>query len=409
MDDAIAGYIRQTKQLLRGRHDVAAAFASVRESMRAEVEVLLNDIAKGRPSIPEIDYAAIAGGTVTDAQRQAIRRRGALVVRGVYPRAQAEAWNEELGAYIDENDYVAKSQEKAGLDQYFSKLDAGRPQIFGLYWSRPQIMARQGESMAATKRFLNRLWDVRGPMGDEFDPDNDIAYADRTRRRMPGDKTLGLSPHMDAGSYERWLDPAFQKVYEPVLSGDWREYDPWQATFRTQSREYDSPAVSSAFRTFQGWTALTPQGPNDGTLQLVPIANGIAYILLRALQDDVPEDSLCTAEPGRALGAAPEWHGELLKGLVSIPQVEPGDTVWWHPDVIHAVEDEHKGKGYSNVIYIGASPRCAKNDAFITRQAERFLAGKSPPDFAPEDYEVDFLGRATIDELTDLGRAQMGL
>ena len=36
--------------------------------------------------------------------------------------------------------------------------------------------------MAITKRFLNRLWDVRSPMGDEFDPDHDFAYADRTRR-----------------------------------------------------------------------------------------------------------------------------------------------------------------------------------------------------------------------------------
>ena len=41
------------------------------------------------------------------------------------------------------------------------------------------------------------------------------------------------------------------------------------------------------FRTYQGWTALTRQGPTDGTLRLIPIAAGIAYVLLRALQDDV--------------------------------------------------------------------------------------------------------------------------
>lgn len=409
MDDFIANCIRQTKRQMRDRHDVKAAFASVRDAMRAEVETLNNEAAQGKSVIPEIEFSDIAAGTVTDAQRAALRRRGAAVIRGVFPRAQAEEWNDELGAYIDDNDYVTKSVAKAGLDKYFSQLDAARPQIFGLYWSRPQIMARQAKTMATTKRFLNHLWDVRGPMGDEFDPDHDISYADRTRRRVPGDKTLGLSPHMDAGSYERWLDPAFQKVYEPVFLGDWREYDPWKATFRAQSREYDSPAVASIFRSFQGWTALTAQGPTDGTLQLVPIASGIAYMLLRALQDDVPEDSLCGAEPGRALGASPEWHSDLLDGLISIPQVEPGDTVWWHPDIIHAVEDEHQGSGYSNVIYIGASPKCAKNDAFITLQAERFLAGKSPPDFAPEDYEVDFKGRATIDDLTEMGRAQMGL
>jgi len=113
--------------------------------------------------------------------------------------------------------------------------------------------------------------------------------------------------------------------------------------------------------------------------------------------------------PGRALGATTKWHNEILAGQVSIPQVEPGDTVWWHPDVIHSVANEHAGDDYANVIYIGASPKCAKNEAYAAKQAQSFLAGRSAPDFAAEDYEVDFEGRATIDDLTALGRAQMGL
>ena len=161
------------------------------------------------------------------------------------------------------------------------------------------------------------------------------------------------------------------------------------------------------FRTFQGWTALTTQGPGDGTLSLIPIANSIAYTLLRALQDDVAEDDLCGARPGRALSVLPEWHQDLLDGLVTIPTVNPGDTVWWHPDVVHSVANEHRGDEYANVIYIGASPACAKNEAYARKQAEKFLAGRSAPDFAAEDYEVDFEGRATVDDLTDLGRKQM--
>jgi len=35
--------------------------------------------------------------------------------------------------------------------------------------------------------------------------------------------------------------------------------------------------------------------------------------------------------------------------------------------------------------------------------------GKSPPDFAAEDYEVDFKGKFTIEDLSDLGRTQMAL
>lgn len=407
--DTIRDYIIETKKMLRARQDVGKAFAGVRDFVRAETDIIRDSAAKGRSVIPEVDYRQIAAGTVSEETRNDIRKRGCAVVRGVFPRSQAEAWNDEIGAYLDSNNYIERAKEKAGIDQYFSGLDAAAPQIFGIYWSKPQVMARQAESMAKTKAFMNRLWDVRGPAGDEFDPDFDYAYADRTRRRRPGDTTLGLSPHMDSGSYERWLDPAYQRIYGRVFENDWKNYDPWKATFRTQTREYASPAVCSMFRTFQGWTGLTTQGPNDGTLKLVPLSMGIAYVLLRALQDDVAEDDLCGAAPGRALRADEQWHPDLLNGLVSIPVVEPGDTVWWHPDTIHAVENEHTGKGYSNVIYIGASPKCAKNEAYAKRQAVHFLAGRSAPDFAAEDYEVNFTGRATADDLTDLGKAQMGL
>jgi hypothetical protein len=253
------------------------------------------------------------------------------------------------------------------------------------------------------------LWDTSAPAGPEFDPDFDYAYADRTRRRAPGDTTLGLSPHMDAGSYERWVDPAFQKIYASIFNGRLDQYDPWKAAYRTQTREFSSPAVSSMFRTFQGWTALTEQGPGDGTLELLPIANAIAYVLLRALQSDVPEDELCLAKPGRALGVNNEWHPDLTPGIIPIQTVTPGDTVWWHPDVVHAVGSEHTGTDFASVIYIGASPACNKNRTYALRQAQSFLSGTSAPDFAAEDYETNFNGRATEADLTDLGKRQMAL
>ena len=37
------------------------------------------------------------------------------------------------------------------------------------------------------------------------------------------------------------------------------------------------------------------------------------------------------------------------------------------------------------------------------------LAQGAPPDFAPDNFEVDFRGRATEADLTVLGRSQMGL
>ena len=400
-------FVKATKQELSRVSDAATSFSACRDLMLREVEAIRTEHDAGRPVIPEIDYQAVSNGTVSEATRAEIRKRGCVIIRSVFDASQVNEWNDEVGSYIGRNNYLAKAKEKAGLDKYFSTLEDATPQIFGLYWSRPQVMARQAESMAATKRFLNRLYDVTAPMGREFDPDNDFAYADRTRRREPGDTTLGLSPHMDSGSYERWCDPAYQAIYRPIYEGHFDKYDPWKAAYRTQTREFSSPAVCSMFRTFQGWTALTKQGPGDGTLSLLPIANSIGYLLLRALQKDVADDDLCGAWPGRALGASEEWHGEILEGMISIPEVRPGDTVWWHPDVLHSVASEHKGSEYANVIYIGVSPVCPKNEAYARKQAESFLSGRSAPDFAPEDYEVDFEGRATLNDLTPLGRQQM--
>lgn len=263
--------------------------------------------------------------------------------------------------------------------------------------------------MARTKAFLNKLWDAGSDEGPVFDPEHDLAYADRLRRREPGDKSFGLSPHMDGGSVERWCDESFHRVYHDVFFGDPLAYDPFRAEGRTRTHEIPSPAVCSAFRTFQGWTAMTPQGQGDGTLKLVPIANAMAWLLLRALQDDVPEDDLCGAQPGRALSVDARWHAAMLPAEISIPYMQPGDTVWWHSDVCHSLESLHAGTTHSNVIYIGASPWCEKNARFAKKQAEAFLQGRSAPDFAAEDYEVDFVGRATVDDLSELGARQMGL
>jgi hypothetical protein len=333
-----------------------------------------------------------------------MRKSGCAVVRGVFPADLARDWFAQVGEYLETNHYEQLEGEKRSLDKYFSALKAGKPQVFNVYWSRPQVMARQDARLAETRAFLDRLWRYEGV----FNPDRQCTYADRVRRRQPGDKTLGLSPHMDAGTVERWIDPGYQQVYENIFAGDWRGYDPFDATHRLNTHEIPSPAVCSMFRTYQGWTALTRQGPKDGTLRLIPIAQGIAYVLLRALQDDVDEADLCGAAPGRALGVSPEWHPDLIAGLVSIPEVMPGDTVFWHTDICHAVGDEHTGSEYASVIYIGSAPDCPKNRAYLPKQRQAFLQGRSAPDFAVMDFEVHFKGRATEADLTDLGRAQMG-
>jgi hypothetical protein len=401
--------IRATKRELKTQiPEVKKVFAEVEDHIRREVDDIVGTRERGDPVIPSIGYAALQAGTVSEATKEDVRRRGAVVVRGVFRREQATAWNDAIGEYLARNRYHEQPADPS-LDKYFSKLKSGRPQIFGIYWSKPQMQARQHPALAETRAFLNRLWRHESDGTVHFDPDRECTYADRIRRREPGDATLGLSPHMDAGSVERWIDPAYRGVYRHVFTGNWRAYEPFDGAWRMATDEIPSPAVCSVFRTYQGWTALTAQGPGDGTLQLIPIAKGIVHLLLRPLLDDVPEEVLCGAEPGRALSASAEWHPALMPALSSIPLVEPGDTVWWHPDIVHAVEDRHRGKGYSNVIYIGAAPWCPKNAAYLERQKAAFLKGESAPDFAPENYEVRFEGRALAGDLSDLGKKQMGL
>ena len=335
-------------------------------------------------------------------------------------------------------------------DEYFSQLNSGQPQIFGIYWSPAQIWARQDPAMALVRQYLNDVWDfydtnVDTKEADEVDqeisptnrsrPTNithaSLTYADRIRRREPGDSSLGLSPHVDSGSVERWMESNYRHgVYQDIFGSSsqnqegkisWdpasflEEYTP--TAYRTEHRmlveEIPSPAVCSVFRTFQGWLALTPQGAGDGTLQLLPSVLAMPYILLRAMQDDVAQDDLCGAAPGRALTVSPHWHPLLYDAhgkslLVSVPQMQPGDTVWWHPDTVHAVEDRHQGSDYSNVLYVAAVPDCGKNRAFLSQQRDAFLEGKSCPDFAPENYEQNYQGRPGLADLTPLGKWQMG-
>jgi hypothetical protein len=396
--------VRFKRSLAPRRGALTRAFEEVKEHISRATGSIQARAAAGQPVIPELDYRDIRDGSVTDDSRRAIRETGCAIVRGVFPETDASGWFTELGEYLDTNHYEQREIEKRSLDKYFSALKAGKPQIFNVYWSRPQVLARQDVNLARTRSFLDRLWKFEGV----FDPDRQCTYADRARRRQPGDRTLGLSPHMDAGTVERWIDPGYQQVYGNVFTGDWRRHNPFDATHRLKTEEIPSPAVCSMFRTYQGWTALTRQGPGDGTLRLIPIAEGICYVLLRALQDDVAEDDLCGAQPGRALGMSPQWHQDLLNGLVSIPEVRPGDTVWWHTDICHAVGNEHTGQEYASVIYIGSAPDCPKNRTYLPKQRAAFLEGRSAPDFAPMDLEVDFEGRASEGDLTHLGRQQMG-
>ena len=399
--------IKSKKKLRNLSNDFRKNFLNIEQIINKEVKYIEQLKDKNKKIIPEINFRDLqkSNSNLTND----IHHRGCVIIRDVFEDSKTHDWNVQLEEYIDQNNYYEDQQKKVGIDEYFSELKSGKPQIFGLYWSKPQVEIRQSIELDKVKRWLNRLWKFKINNKKIFDPNKELVYADRVRRREPGDSTLGLSPHCDAGSVERWIDKGYQKIYSKIFKDDFKNFNPFDAFYRDQTQEIESPAVSHVFRTFQGWVALTRQGPKDGTLQLIPIAKAMAFILTRALQDDVNENELCNSKPARALSINAKYHSLLLRALISIPTMEPGDTVWWHPDVVHAVEDRHSGKGYSNVVYVGSTPYCEKNLKYAKKQSKKFLTGESPPDFASENYEVNYLNRATKKDLTDLGKKQLAL
>lgn len=70
--------------------------------------------------------------------------------------------------------------------------------------------------------------------------------------RHPGNQWNAHPPHIDGmsqlhwltsthgsstgGSLERWQDPAFRKCFADILSGDWREHDPYDLVNRINAR-----------------------------------------------------------------------------------------------------------------------------------------------------------------------------
>jgi hypothetical protein len=396
--------IRETKAALRHRiGDVEAAFADVESFITAEIADIEATKTRGEDVWPVIDYDDIATGAVSDDELAAIHRRGCLVVRGHFPQNTARQWDRDLVDYVERNDF--DNVYRGPGDDFFGTLSASRPEIYPIYWSPPQMQARQHPRMARVQSFLNRQWKYTSQGTTWFDPDQDTHYPDRIRRRPPGTTSRGLGAHTDSGSLERWLLPAYQQVFRHVYDGTFDDYDPWDAAHRSEVDEYaGSTTMCSAFRTFQGWTALSHMKRDQGVLFTVPIPAAMAYVLLRALLDDVADDDLCGVTPRQVLPVDETWHPVLMKGRTSIPDVRPGDSVWWHCDLIHGVEPATDQRGWGNVMYIPAAPMCDKNAAYAKRVGLRFAAGESPDDFPAEHYEATWTGRFTVDELNDDAR-----
>ncbi|HET9760094.1 MAG TPA: DUF1479 domain-containing protein [Nocardioidaceae bacterium] len=407
----LAAATREIKAALRARIEasgrtVAEVFAVVEERVAARVAEIQAEKARGETVWPVIDYADIENGTVSAEQLAKLHRRGCLVVRGHFDRAQALAWDSDIVDYVEKNDFF---ENYAGPGDDFFGSVGSKPEIYPIYWSKPQMQARQSDRMARVQAFLNSQWKSESDGVQWFDPGRDSLYPDRIRRRPPGADSNGLGAHCDPGTLDLWMTEAYQKAFRHLFDGTVEEYDPWDAAHRTSGPQYPGSTMCSVFRTFQGWTALSDMDHDQGVLHTVPIPEAMAYLMLRPLLADVPEDDMCGVTTNQVFPANERWHPLLMQALTGIPDVKAGDSVWWHCDMIHSVAPVTDQKGWGNVMYIPAAPWCPRNEQYAVNVRESFVTGSSPGDFPEENYERGWSDRFGVDELNETGRRGLGL
>ena len=148
--------IRETKKKLR--RDLPAyanVFQEFESEMSRKVAQIVNEREAGEDVIPVLQYSDIVAGSVSPEMVSKIKDRGACVIRQTFAPEQARAWDDEIERYVEENGLNEKLAN-AAEDKYFGDLAAAKPQIYGIYWSRPQVQARQSESLTRVRAFLNR-------------------------------------------------------------------------------------------------------------------------------------------------------------------------------------------------------------------------------------------------------------
>jgi hypothetical protein len=398
--------IREIKGALRERiaasgRSVDEIFAVVERRVRAAADDIAAAKADGQTVWPVIPYADIAAGTVPQSQIDRLKRRGCLVVRGHFEREQARQWDRDIVDYVEGNQFFENYRGPG--DDFFGSVGS-KPEIYPIYWSTAQMEARQSVRMANVQSFLNSQWKHDSEGQTWFDPDRDSLYPDRIRRRPEGADSAGLGTHLDPGTLDLWMTAAYQKAFRHLFDGSVEQYDPWDAAYRTAGPQYPGSTMCSVFRTFQGWTALSDMDHDQGVLHTVPIPEAMAYLMLRPLLDDVPDDDMCGVTVNQVFPAGDKWHPDLIAALTGIPDVKAGDSVWWHCDMIHSVAPVQDQKGWGNVMYIPAAPWCPRNETYAASVREAFLSGASPSDFPAEDYEKDWPDRFSPARLNEIGR-----
>ncbi|KAG2132943.1 hypothetical protein DEU56DRAFT_902220 [Suillus clintonianus] len=391
------------REIVVGTPDYERRLTASWNDLLQELDQRTTEIINEGPNAIHFQYL----DTLVPEQLDDIRRAGSIVIHGVVEESDAAGWKTALEEFIKANPH----------NEGFPEQDK---QFFFLDWTQAQVQARVHPNILKVITWLNNLYRAKTDKKMEgVDLDIPLVYADRFRIRHPGVQWDVHPPHVDGGSIERWEDDNFRRYFADILSGNWRQHDPYELEGRLDARAslHGRPGQTTVFRTFQGWLAIrsnflslsldtkvdidsSETAPTQGTLKIFPdVLLSNAYTILRPFfRPTVPLGSKDILNPKNWVldistpdfpGIQPHdsgWvgprptpelhpHLRLEDTMTSVPKVNPGDMVFWHCDVVHSVVQDHTGSYNSG--------------AHVKKQAETFLAGTS---FANDGTGLPYAG-----------------
>lgn len=439
------------RNLIRGHEaELEACFRRLILALRTEVDHIE---CLGAHLIPSIEFADIQDPSQTSRFGHDLRRYGVGVIRKVVAKSDAEAVMRETVQYLE---------SKRGIKP--PRID---PTCFDFYWTPAQVRSRAHPNVLRAQRFMMGLWDTSPD--DRLVTQLPITYVDRIR--IHGDdehrphgvsmppveppqsaddwinalqSSAGIIAQVDNGSLERWEPDGYERAgtYKHIFDGRWEDHDPWECASRASASLdlYNGYGACTIFRMFQGVLALSTIEP--GIIRLLPSPKlAAAYYLLRPffshrmpppacrsgpaweaylspdnwkLERD-PDTIIHGAVPGHAQRITEHWHPHLnLRGsMITLPTLQPGDYIFWHPDLPYHISSSNPGlrtpsstdDDISMLVYIPAAPLTQTNALYLARQRKAFQRGHPGPDFdstgrgsAVEDAETR-PGEKEIDEV----------
>ncbi|KAF3154541.1 hypothetical protein EYR41_001048 [Orbilia oligospora] len=393
-----------------GQENLQKAWIRVCEDLSSITDEIVE---QGNKIIPICSAEQILENGFSSNDEERIKKTGCVIVRGVLPRTEAQELYTELHQYISDNQGTINA------------WPVETPSMYEIYDSPVQNTIRSHPRHLKLQKLLNGLWhDKSGETSS--DP---LIYYDGVRDRPPKQVFLGLGPHIDAGSLSRWAAPTYRKVYESIFSGRPENHDAWNLEVRKDAVQdlFKAPSHSSVFRAFQGWTALTPSKAREGSILLYPnVATTIGYMLLRPFfnppENDADimdaskwsfDESSChfpgtEKDQSQFLSRSSHPHLRFEECMMHVPDIQPGDTVWWHSDLCHAVDPEHEGTQNSSVAFIAAVPTTPMTKVYIKQQLADVLVGSQPSDTQGKVNETLLKGYRGHENFSDDVRRAFG-